>query len=63
MKSEEKKNIDKEYEEIIKEKLDSIIEKTHIENSALKKILNSLKEFNKVENEDKKSNNKKNKKR
>jgi hypothetical protein len=48
------------YEEIVKKKLDKIIEQTSIESNALKKILESLQELT---TENKTINNKKQKKR
>ncbi len=50
-----KQNNEADYEEVVKKKLDKIIEQTSVENSALKKILESL---NNDTNDDKKKNNK-----
>jgi mRNA-degrading endonuclease YafQ of YafQ-DinJ toxin-antitoxin module len=49
----EKKKIQTEetdYEEVVKKKLDKIIEQTSNENSALKKILESLNDLNEQDN-------------
>jgi len=49
----EKKKIQNEetdYEEVVKKKLDKIIEQTSNENSALKKILESLNDLNEQDN-------------
>jgi len=59
----EKKKTQKEevdYEEVVKKKLDKIIEQTSNENSALKKILESLNDLN--NNDEKGSSQKKKKK-
>jgi len=41
------KNCEKNFDNIIKEKLEKIIERSHTENEALKKILAGLEKMNK----------------